>query len=871
MSGPERGRSPRRVQTQIWTLNAGLTAGALVLAGVVSRFGRAGDLSRESATWILIALFAAFELFVVHVRFRDDAHTFSMAEAGIALGLLTAGPTQLIVSQLIGGALVLAIHRRQPVVKLVFNLAQQCLGTSAAILVVHVVLGNGDSLGPRSWFAVALGVAASSMVGTLAILSVLRLATGAVSITGHLGAAAFGLVNSLLSASLGLVGVVMLAARPNATILLAVPAASVFATNLAYVSQRDKHQRLEFLYGATRVLAASQQVEDGLAKLLEHTREALRCDVAALVYRPLDVDDHVVVTTVGNDSERRMETLPREVLGEGWWELSERDGSRSNTPSEFLGSPLVESLVVPLVGETRQVGLLLIARTDTSVNPLSRTDRRMVETLASHLTVTVENGRLEQSLAQLRELERALSYRATHDGLTELANRSLFTDCVTADFAADPRQVGVMFIDLDDFKSVNDTLGHAAGDTLLKETAVRLTATVGDRGMPARLGGDEFAVLLRGDISPSSARRLADAILESFVPTLDIDGREVRIKGTIGIALGPTATDADGLLRNADIAMYAAKAAGKGCHRLFHTQMHDVALHRQDLVERLEGAHDRGEIETFFQPIVDMTTGAPKGAEALVRWVHPIHGVLTPDSFIELAEETGRIQDITRYVLEQACVEAISWDARLDAPTGAYVSVNLSSRDFSDPLLVENIDLTLKDTGLPPQRLLLELTEGMLDDESHVARTIARIRELGVRVAVDDFGTGFSSLSRLRNLTFDVVKIAEPLVAHADRGGRDRDFAQLMVDLARVLGVDAIAEGVETAAQASILRQLGFTAAQGHYYSPALPSPELWSAWRSNAGSRRPVGRDRRAPGGRRAADITLVGRDEMPPAANDA
>ena len=156
------------------------------------------------------------------------------------------------------------------------------------------------------------------------------------------------------------------------------------------------------------------------------------------------------------------------------------------------------------------------------------------------------------------------------------------------------------------------------------------------------------------------------------------------------------------MLRNADIAMYAAKGAGKGCHRLFHPQMHDVVLHRQDLVERLEGAHERGEIVTFFQPIVDMVTGTPKGAEALVRWVHPVHGILAPTTFIELAEETGRITDITRFVLEQACVEATSWDARLDAPSGAYVSVNLSARDFDDPRLVANIDQTLSDTGLSP-------------------------------------------------------------------------------------------------------------------------------------------------------------------------
>ena len=335
VSGSDRGRSPRRVRTLIWSLNAGLAVAATALGIVVAGFGRAGDLTRSSAFWILVALFAAFEILVVHVRFRDDAHTFSMAEAAIALGLLTATPAQLLLAQAVGGGLVLAIHRRQPLIKLAFNLCQQGLGTAAAICVVHVVLGDGDSLGPRSWLAVGLAVAASSMVGTGSILVVLRLATGSVSVRSHFGTTVFGLVNSLLSASLGLVAVVVLSARSNATILLAIPAASVFATNLAYVSQRDKHQRLEFLYGTTRALAASQELEDGLTQLLEQTRDALGCDLASLMYRPLDSADHVLVTTVLTDGGIGvMTSLSRAELGEEWWALLESQSPRLDAPDD---------------------------------------------------------------------------------------------------------------------------------------------------------------------------------------------------------------------------------------------------------------------------------------------------------------------------------------------------------------------------------------------------------------------------------------------------------------------------------------------------------------------------------------------------------
>ncbi len=856
----ESGRSPRRVHRQIWLLNTALAAIAGGLALLVGPLPRLGDLDVHTHPLVLAALLAVSEVLVVHVRFRNDAHTFSMAEAVLAIGLLTAAPAELLAAQALGAAVVLIVHRRQPPIKLVFNLAQLLISVSCAVLLLKALLGDGDALAPWGWLTVALATSLGSFVSLVSILAVLRITTGTVAVRNHLGAAAYAVANSLASTSLGLAAVVLLSARPETAVLLAIPAASVFVANLAYVSQREKHQRLEFLYESTQILSRAEHLEDGLVAVLQRTCDTMRCDLASLIYLPAETADHVVETTVGADGPVSvMRSVPRDELGDEWWRLIEADSRRIVVPDALHGTALTDAVAVPLEGETRRIGILLIARTEVAVNRFSGADRRMLETLSANLSITVENGRLEQSLAQLQQLEEAMSHRATHDSLTELANRSLFTELVESAFANPGQRVAVMFIDLDDFKSVNDTHGHAAGDALLRETAVRLRTSVGDAGTPARLGGDEFAVLLHGEIGAAEAREVADRILAELAPPIALQGRDVRIKATIGIALGHSAHDADGLLRNADIAMYVAKAAGKGCHRLFHPQMRDVVLHRQDLVERLEGAQDRGEIVIHYQPIVDLATGTPRGAEALVRWQHPVHGLLSPSAFIELAEETGKIVEITRYVLEAACVEAASWDERVDAPNGSYVSVNLSARDFREPHLVRTVERTLQDTGLPAHRLLLEVTESALQNEVLVTRTLTRIRDLGVRIAIDDFGTGFSSLSRLRSLPFDVVKIAEPLVANADKGGRDRDFAQLLVDLARILDVDAIAEGIETAAQASVLRQLGFTAAQGHYYSPSQPGNDLWASWRLSHNGHHPDSRERRNPGSRRAADISLV------------
>ena len=828
---------------------------------VATQLGQTGTHVTRIHSAFIVLLFVSAEVLVVHVKFRNDSHTFSMAEAVLVLGMLSTSHSALLTAQLVGGGLAMAAHRRQRPIKLVFNVAHQALGASLGLILAHFVLGDGNTLGPRAWLASALLVVVSSLVSLLAVSVVLWIATGSISVKDQLLATLFGVANALAAASIGVICVLLMAQRPLAAILIAVPTASVLSTNLAYVSQRDKHRRLEFLYGATKQLTQAAQLDHGLVDVLEGTRSTMRADWVGLVHVAGDGDTdsrHIATLVDPGGAPLVMVHLDAAELGAGWAELLVAGDARRQTPPVFLTRPITEVIVAPLEGETRRLGLLLIGRSESSVNQFNDGDRRTAETLASHLAITIENGRLEQSLTKLRELERVLGYRASHDTLTDLANRALFTERVLQGHADPEQRIGVMFIDLDDFKTVNDTLGHAAGDRLLQETAERLRDTVGGLGMPARLGGDEFAVLLEGEVTAASARQLADHILEAFKPPLDLEGREARIKATIGIALEQSADNGDGLLRNADIAMYVAKAAGKGCHRLFHTQMHDVVMHRQDLVERLEGAHDRGEIVIHYQPIVDLATGRPRGAEALVRWNHPVHGLLSPDAFVNLAEQTGRIVDITHHVLEAACFEAASWDERPHAPAGAYISVNVTPQDLADPHLIGAVQRSLSQSGLAPQRLLIEVTESAFANEVVVTRTLNKLRELGVRIAVDDFGTGYSSLARLRSLPLDVVKIAEPLITNVDRGGQDLDFARLLADLTRVLGVDAIAEGVERAGQARALHHLGFTAAQGYYYARPAPSAEVWSSWRLGPDGRH-LGRDRRGAQARRAADFTVV------------
>jgi diguanylate cyclase (GGDEF)-like protein len=385
----------------------------------------------------------------------------------------------------------------------------------------------------------------------------------------------------------------------------------------------------------------------------------------------------------------------------------------------------------------------------------------------------------------------------------------------------------VLFIDLDDFKIINDSLGHSAGDQLLIAVAGRVRASLRPDDLVARLGGDEFAVLLeRSDQSDAEnvATRLVDALRAPFV----LEGREMRIHASIGIARAEEGNIADDLLRNADVAMYSAKTNGKGSYAWYDPEMHVRTQRRQELARTLEGSVEREEIEAYYQPIVALATGRVVGLEALARWRHPVRGLVLPESFIPLAEETGFMRPIGRTVLRLACEQLGSWRSRHRFHDELMVSVNLSQSELRSPNLIPDVQAILADTDTPPDRLVLEITESSaMQHPSATIETLGKLRELGVRLALDDFGTGYSSLSHLNDFPIDMLKIAKPFV---DRIDHDSTFVEAILGLASTLGLEVVAEGIETREQAEALRSLGCTLGQGYYY--ARPSEALHVASR---------------------------------------
>jgi diguanylate cyclase (GGDEF)-like protein/PAS domain S-box-containing protein len=426
-------------------------------------------------------------------------------------------------------------------------------------------------------------------------------------------------------------------------------------------------------------------------------------------------------------------------------------------------------------------------------------------------------------------LEEQLEREALYDPLTGLPNRALFMDRLRQVLQRATRRRGyqfaVLFFDLDRFKVANDTLGHPAGDRILVSTARRLEVCIRQVDTAARLNADEFAILLDDISDPADATRVAERVLGEFDQPFDLDGRQIYVSASIGIAVTSSGSrQAEEILREADFAMHRAKASGKARYALFDAEMHARAMELLQIETELRRALERDEFRVHYQPIVELASGRITGFEALVRWDHPERGLLLPETFLEVAEETGLVVALGRRVLDQACRQLAVWQETFTGPQPLLVSVNLSDRQFMQPDLVEQVAEALRAANVPPESLFLEITEKVvMEDAENPEAVLDSLRALGVGLAVDDFGTGYSSLSVLHRFPVRTLKIAQSFVETlCDECGNDL-VVRAIILLAQNIGMDVVAEGVETREQAIALRKLGCHFGQGFLFSPPLP------------------------------------------------
>ncbi len=446
-----------------------------------------------------------------------------------------------------------------------------------------------------------------------------------------------------------------------------------------------------------------------------------------------------------------------------------------------------------------------------------------------HVQGIVLNAR---DISERKAFEEQLAHQAFHDPVTNLPNRALFVERVRHAIGRarrEERELGVIFLDIDDFKTINDSLGHGAGDAALIDVAKRLSSSIRSSDTAARFGGDEFVVLLEDLDSTQTAVEVAERILEDLRRPLMVAGKELVVRGSIGISIleGTSGAGADELIRDADAAMYIAKRDGKGGYRLFEPEMHAGVLARLELRADLQRALENGQFELHYQPIVRLADGVVAGMEALLRWHHPERGLVVPGDFIPFAEETGLIVPIGRWVLREACLQAVSVQRLWSEDTPLYMCVNLSVKQLQHSDVISDVEDALAESGLEPRLLTLEITESMLIDDPDIAVVKLReLRALGVRVAMDDFGTGYSSLSYLSRFPVDVIKMDRSFL-RPEASRESVDLSSAVVALGSSLALEVVAEGIELDEQLSRLRDLGCELGQGFHFAHPMESGRL--------------------------------------------
>ncbi len=825
-------------KTRVWLLTFVLVGIAAGLAALELGTGSLFEAPLALPWYLLAILFYVAEAKVIHLHIGRSAHSFSMSEIPVVYSIFFLSPAQYIVARLGGAGLALVFSRRQRSVKLAFNLAQFLLCSVVTLGIVHVLDDTAVRFGPHAWGTAFIATSAENLVGVFAVTAAISLAEGVAQAGRIPRMLMMGGVVSLTNTSLALLVITVLFVEPAAALLFAVPIAAVFVAYRAYLSERQQHEGLEMLYESTRILQRSPEIDRALVSLLDHARRMFRAEVAEVSLLPQEEGAEVLRTAVGPGEAVTMMQPVGTVLADDRLVECVAERRALLVPREdpirgpASGGRFRNAIYAPLVGESRLVGVMVVANRLSELSPFDSDDLKLFETLASHTAVALENGQLEQSLSSLSRLKEELQHKAYHDALTGLANRAFFAQSVAQRLeSADASGLVpvVLFLDLDDFKIVNDTLGHAAGDALLAAVGERIQATLRAGDLAARIGGDEFAVLLWDTPELPVARRVAERLIGAFDSGSPSDGAVASARVSIGVATGhPGAGSADELLRNADVAMYSAKARGKNRIAFFEPEMATAVVARHTLTASLQRAVTANEFVLHYQPIVDIASGQITGLESLLRWEHPTRGIIWPGEFIAVAEQSDLILDIGRWVLDRSFRQAMEWHDRGPKLRGLEISVNVAARQLEQPDFVDQVAAVIDSSGIDPGKVVLEVTETtLLQNVDDAIVKLQVLRDLGAGVAVDDFGTGYSSLSYLQRFPATAIKIARDFVAVDDSDADSWELASAVVSMGRALRLTVIAEGVEEAFQLERLRKLGCDRAQGYYLARPLAADEL--------------------------------------------
>jgi diguanylate cyclase (GGDEF)-like protein len=826
-----------------------LTALGLMSLHLAPMESTPGSSAVHLSWWALAPLFAVAEMYVLHLQVRSEAQTVSLSEIPLALGLFFASPATLVVGRLVGAVCVFVIYRRQPPLKVAYNAALTFADTAVALVVYRLVLGSASVLDLRSWLAMYVALAVAGILDEVATTLVISFYEDRVRLRD---VPVQVLPAAVVSAAVGTVAMTaayaLSADRRSAWALLAC-AVLLFFGYRAYGSLRERHLSLERLYGLSQEVGSSTEIDGVLHSVLNQASELLRAQRAEITFLPDGPDTDGLTLQLGRDGlagqhhrvERRMlAAVVGDVVDSGAPALLPRRVRDPALRRHLVDSSLREAVVVPLLGESGVLGALTVADRMGQIRTFDASDVRLLETIANHASVALTKRRL---VDQLR-------YDAMHDALTGLPNRTALRGelqrALAGVSAGGTSRLAVIIMDLDGFKEINDTLGHHHGDLLLQQVASRMLAAAPGTASVARLGGDEFAIVLRDLTEPEQGEHQVRGIIASLEDPCMLDGIPVVVRASVGIAIAPDhGVDVAGLLRRADIAMYAAKAHGRG-FQLYESALRATVPNRLALSGELRSAIERDELVVHVQPQASLATGEVLGVEALVRWHHPKQGLLYPDDFIALAERSGLIKPLTLVVLDKSLAANAAWRA---AGISLPVSVNLSARSLSDPDLVGEVAELLDRHRVPATGLTLEITETSVVEVGRSVEILQQFADMGVRISIDDFGTGESSLAYLRRLPVSEIKIDKSFVIGMTDHSDNAAIVRAIVDLGTSLHLGVVAEGVEELAVWDRLADFDATCAQGSYLSWPMPTEDFlgWLHKYDLRRQRQLAGRDRGA------------------------
>jgi diguanylate cyclase (GGDEF)-like protein/PAS domain S-box-containing protein len=795
----------------------------------------------------------------------------------------------------LGAAVIIGgLYHRRGWMKTAFNTGQLVVATAVGAWVARG-LGVGVEGPTTHALAVAalgvLGYSVLSMLAVAGIISVVQKTPFRTAVFDGLDVRVAAWIGSI---AIGVMIAVAMEHRPWMVPVVTVPVAMLQLTYSRSFRQYRERRQLEKLYRASADIRSTIDSQRVREHLLQATRTVLDAGTVRLTptgARPapgalrapldanssLEVSDRVGGGSWGHDDEfllRALASVAANALSQAslFEQLRTITGSLAEgvisvdqrgriefvnpaveqilgwTPDDLLGRlphQMVHAgdrpcgghcpMTLPLsAGSTRRNNDDAFTRKDGSLLPVAHTTSPVIrdgEVIGAVITF--------HDIAERKDFERQLTHQAFHDGLTGLPNRALFLDRLTHAQERGARTgmlYSLLFIDLDRFKVVNDSLGHQVGDELLVQVAARLRGCLRAGDTLARFGGDEFVALLEDVEDEEAALAVTERLLADLRRPFSVAGRALTVSCSIGVVMGDASpADADECLRKGDVAMYRAKARGKARYEVFRPDDDPDQVERLDLEIELRGALERGEFELHYQPIVSTETGAITGIEALVRWRHPERGLVPPDAFIPLAEETGLILPLGRWILEEACRQMQDWEQNCPRVSGLVMSVNLSPRQFRQPDLHEQVAAVLRHSGLDARQLCIEVTEGvMVDDVESATLTLRKLKALGISVSIDDFGTGYSSLSYLQRFPIDYVKIDRSFIRGLGRETVDSEIVRSVIRLAAAIGIQSVAEGVENEEQLRQLESLGCPLVQGYHLArpqPAEETEKVLSRW----------------------------------------